>query len=92
MWAHLSHPNILSFYGVYLEKRICIISPWMEKGELSSYLGNFPQIPRMPLVSIPLINGSPMVQNNHQVFDIITGLLYLHQSGIVHGDLKAVSC
>ncbi|KXN90844.1 Serine/threonine-protein kinase HT1 [Leucoagaricus sp. SymC.cos] len=76
LWAHLKHENILPFYGVYLfndsPQRICIVSPWMQNGNLSEYLENFPEKPRLPLVS-----------------DIVSGLLYLHDSCIVHGDLKA---
>lgn len=52
LWAHLRHPNILPFYGVYLvsNERICIASPWMEKGDLSHHLENDPTTPRNPLV------------------------------------------
>ncbi|EKM78777.1 hypothetical protein AGABI1DRAFT_12585, partial [Agaricus bisporus var. burnettii JB137-S8] len=74
LWAHLTHENILPFYGVYIQQpsgRICLISPWMDKGDLSKYLSNFPSAPRLPLV-----------------LDIIAGLRYLHASDIVHGDLK----
>ncbi|XP_006459418.1 hypothetical protein AGABI2DRAFT_218607, partial [Agaricus bisporus var. bisporus H97] len=75
LWAHLTHGNILPFYGVYIQQpsgRICIISPWMDRGDLSAYLSKFPDTPRLPLVR-----------------DVIAGLRYLHASDIVHGDLKA---
>ncbi|KAF9444021.1 kinase-like protein [Macrolepiota fuliginosa MF-IS2] len=74
LWAHLSHLNVLPFYGVYVDpvvRRPCLVSPWMENGNLCNYLKNCPQDLGMLLVS-----------------DIINGLCYLHELRIVHGDLK----
>ncbi|KAF9447813.1 kinase-like protein [Macrolepiota fuliginosa MF-IS2] len=75
MWPHLSHINILPFYGVYMDqklKRPCLISPWIENSHICDYLRkDHPQDFRMLLVS-----------------DIIDGLCYLHELGIVHCDLK----
>ncbi|KAF5353397.1 hypothetical protein D9756_008109 [Leucocoprinus leucothites] len=74
--AHMSHKNILPFYGVHLcsdeYHRVCIISPWMEHGDLLKYLEDCPDAPRIPLMS-----------------DMISGLAYMHEFGIVHSDLKA---
>lgn len=76
LMAHLTHPNILPFYGVYLSDpeipRICIVAKWMDKGDLNYFLDKFPDTPRMPLLS-----------------DVIDGLQYLHDFGIIHADLKA---
>ncbi|KAF9451854.1 kinase-like protein [Macrolepiota fuliginosa MF-IS2] len=75
VWAHLLHPNVLPFYGVFLygsTKRTCLVSPWMNQGNLAEFLKRFPERPRFPMV-----------------FDIIDGLSYLHQRSIVHGDLKS---
>ncbi|KXN89127.1 Serine/threonine-protein kinase HT1 [Leucoagaricus sp. SymC.cos] len=78
--AHLSHPHILPFYGVYVpsesqyqHQRICLVSQWMQNGDLKVYLRDFPNSPKMLLL-----------------FDVITGLQYLHKIGIIHADLKAV--
>lgn len=55
LWGHLSHPNILPFYGVYYlddeYRRICLVSPWMENGNINEYLRTFPFAPRYLLVS-----------------------------------------
>ncbi|KAF9440638.1 kinase-like protein, partial [Macrolepiota fuliginosa MF-IS2] len=76
IWAHLSHPNILEFYGVYVfdagMPQLCFVSPWMENGNLDQYLKRRPEIPRMPLI-----------------LDVAEGVLYLHRSNIVHSDLKS---
>ncbi|KXN86678.1 TOM1-like protein 2 [Leucoagaricus sp. SymC.cos] len=54
IWAHLSHPNILPFQGIFLSNeqspRVCIVSLWMENGDLQQYLKTFPDSPRTPLV------------------------------------------
>ncbi|KXN82471.1 Serine/threonine-protein kinase HT1 [Leucoagaricus sp. SymC.cos] len=76
LWSHLSHPNVVSFYGVWVPDtavaRICIVSPWMENGNLAQYLDKFPHMPRLLLLS-----------------DVSAGLEYLHRSKIIHADLKA---
>ncbi|KAJ6479385.1 kinase-like domain-containing protein [Mycena vulgaris] len=44
IWRQLSHPNLLPFFGLYhLEEtktRLCLISPWMENGDITRYLKN----------------------------------------------------
>jgi Protein tyrosine and serine/threonine kinase len=42
-WQQLSHPNILPFYGIHfleepLETRFCLVSPWMEHGNVVEFL------------------------------------------------------
>ncbi|KAJ3572907.1 hypothetical protein NP233_g2778 [Leucocoprinus birnbaumii] len=78
IWAQLSHKNVVPFYGFYLPEnytvfpRICIVSPWVDNGNLKEYIQSFPDKPRMLLLS-----------------DVASGLKYLHESGIVHADIKA---
>ncbi|KAF5349990.1 hypothetical protein D9756_009165 [Leucocoprinus leucothites] len=54
VWNQLSHPNVLPFYGIYhLEEsigRVCLVSPWMEEGNVCDYLKRNPEAPRLPLV------------------------------------------
>ena len=43
-WRQLSHYNILLLYGVYfvdesLDMRFCLVSPWMENGNVVEFLG-----------------------------------------------------
>jgi Protein tyrosine and serine/threonine kinase len=44
-WRQLSHPNVLPFYGIYflediLETRFCLVSPWMEHGNVVEFLAH----------------------------------------------------
>lgn len=61
LWAHLSHPNILPFYGIYrmgdMYGRLALISPWMGQGNLREYLENEPDVDRILLVSPMLGSG-----------------------------------
>ncbi|KAJ7025741.1 kinase-like domain-containing protein [Mycena alexandri] len=76
LWRQLCHPNVLPFFGVYyLEKRLCLISPWMGNGNIFEYLRKRPfNINRLSFV-----------------LDVALGVEYLHKNNVVHGDLKAVN-
>ncbi|KAF9445665.1 kinase-like protein, partial [Macrolepiota fuliginosa MF-IS2] len=54
VWAELHHPNVLPFYGIfYLNKRrerVCVVSRWMDRGDLLTYLKYNPSIPRTPFI------------------------------------------
>ena len=44
-WRQLSHPNVLPFYGIHfledtLETRFCLVSPWMENGNVVEFLAH----------------------------------------------------
>ncbi|KAJ7029222.1 hypothetical protein C8F04DRAFT_963156 [Mycena alexandri] len=55
IWRQLSHPNVLPFFGLYyLERRLCLVSPWMENGHVLQFLQNAPpDTDRVSLVSVP---------------------------------------
>ncbi|KAJ7367154.1 hypothetical protein DFH08DRAFT_836665 [Mycena albidolilacea] len=74
LWRQLSHPNILPFFGLYyLDSRLCLVSPWMENGDLVQFLKKAP-------------SGTDPTS---LILDIALGLEYLHRELVVHGDLKA---
>ncbi|KAK1234268.1 hypothetical protein PQX77_002531 [Marasmius sp. AFHP31] len=81
LWRQMKHPNVLPFYGIYqLEseqtQQLCLISPWMEKGNLVEFL-----------------KATKREEIDHYtlVFDVASGLAYLHSKKIVHSDLKGVN-
>ncbi|KAF7333009.1 Protein kinase domain-containing protein [Mycena venus] len=73
IWRQLSHPNLLPFLGLYyVEDRPCLVSPWIENGDLVQFLRGAP----------------PDTDHTSLILDIAMGLAYLHNENIVHGDLK----
>ncbi|KAJ3567067.1 hypothetical protein NP233_g6605 [Leucocoprinus birnbaumii] len=53
LWSQLCHPNILPFYGIFYlgeERRMCLVSPWMNNGNLANYLRENPLAPRRPFI------------------------------------------
>ncbi|KAH7908821.1 kinase-like domain-containing protein [Hygrophoropsis aurantiaca] len=76
IWSHLSHPNLLPFYGIFYtdeKSRIALVSPWMEHGDLKQYLRKVPDAKYESLA-----------------MDISLGIEYLHTRTpkVIHGDLK----
>ncbi|KAJ6504920.1 kinase-like domain-containing protein, partial [Mycena vulgaris] len=79
IWRQHAHPNLLPFFGIYSladpRPRLCLVSPWMEFGDISNYLqGNPAGVNRLTLV-----------------LDVVIGLAHLHSQNFVHGDLKAMN-
>ncbi|KAG6916553.1 hypothetical protein DXG01_006379 [Tephrocybe rancida] len=73
LWGQLSHSNILPIYGLYrFQSKICMVSPWMKKGDITRHLRTMPD----------------STFRAHLVLDVALGLSYLHEKGIIHGDLK----
>ncbi|KAG9029113.1 hypothetical protein FRB95_005656 [Tulasnella sp. JGI-2019a] len=93
--SSLIHDNILPFYGMFESSREAyMIYPWMELGDLSSFL----------IARLEYLNSSSVKENltssapysAFSAFDeaktirgIMSGLAYLHANGVIHGDLKA---
>ncbi|KAJ7040984.1 kinase-like domain-containing protein [Mycena alexandri] len=75
IWRQLCHPNLLPFFGLYkMEDRLCLVSPWMDNGNIMQYLSN--QSPNI-------------VRRLSLILDVARGLQYLCEKNVVHGDLKA---
>lgn len=54
IWRQFSHQNILPFYGVCIsefEPRLALVSPWMENGDIITYVKKYPNVNRIGLVS-----------------------------------------
>ncbi|KAJ7779207.1 hypothetical protein B0H16DRAFT_1405717 [Mycena metata] len=77
IWRQLCHPNLLPFFGLYyLDNRLCLVSPWMENGNIMQFLSK----------------QSPTIGHRLSlILDVALGLRYLHEQNVVHGDLKAIN-
>ncbi|KAG6894775.1 hypothetical protein C0992_004731 [Termitomyces sp. T32_za158] len=75
VWAQLSHPNVLPFYGIHFlndrRNSFCLVSPWISRGHVREFLTEEPNAHRLRLI-----------------YGIAAGMEYLHNNGVVHGDLK----
>ncbi|KAK1230559.1 Rho guanine nucleotide exchange factor [Marasmius sp. AFHP31] len=78
LWKQLRHPNVLPFLGFFLDTsgRPCLVSPWMENGNLTEYINS----------ADPAFSQRVLL-----AFDVASGLAYLHEKDIVHGDLKGLN-
>lgn len=53
LWPRLHHPNVLPIYGVSMTAfPFCVVSPWMENGNILDYTRKYPEVNRMSLVSL----------------------------------------
>ncbi|KAF7346610.1 Protein kinase domain-containing protein [Mycena sanguinolenta] len=79
IWRQLSHPNVVPFFGLYyLDRKLCLVSPWMENGDMQTFLKNCPCDinHRISFASI---------------MDVASGVKHLHEKDVVHGDLKTAN-
>ncbi|TDL14590.1 kinase-like protein [Rickenella mellea] len=80
IWRQLVHPNILPFYGVFKGDdsfdRLCLVSPWMDAGNVSTYLATHPNADRISLLA-DVTKG--------------LDYLHFFVTPIVHGDLKGAN-
>ncbi|TDL16963.1 kinase-like protein [Rickenella mellea] len=80
VWRQLCHPNILPFCGVFKGDenfdRLCLVSPWMDSGNVMQYLIAHPSANRIELLT-DVAQGLEFLHN--------------FVSPIVHGDLKGAN-
>ncbi|KAG2046357.1 kinase-like protein [Suillus hirtellus] len=75
VWIDLEHDHILTFNGIVdgLGPLPALVSPWMENGSLNNYLKQRPDLDK--------------AEKLRMLRQIAAGLKYLHDKGVVHGDL-----
>ncbi|KAG9227793.1 hypothetical protein CCMSSC00406_0000561 [Pleurotus cornucopiae] len=80
IWRQLCHPNILPLMGLYIPNdspsRLCLVSPWMENGNVHQYLTKYPCANRAELL-IDIASG--------------LNYLHALRPKIIHGDLKGLN-
>ncbi|TDL15151.1 kinase-like protein [Rickenella mellea] len=77
VWRQLRHKNILPFYGIFKGSasfdRLCLVSPWMEAGNIINFLKHSPDSDRISLLG-DVVDG--------------LRYLHEFEPTVVHGDLK----
>ncbi|KZO92469.1 kinase-like protein [Calocera viscosa TUFC12733] len=81
-WQSLDHPNIIPFLGIadYMTvcpgalPQLCLVSPWMEAGNVMEYIALHPVVNRLPFL-LDIVNGVEYLHN-------------FPSGPIIHGDLK----
>ncbi|KAH8101096.1 kinase-like domain-containing protein [Cristinia sonorae] len=85
LWKNLKHKHVVPFLGVandVFHDTICMVIPWMEKGNLRHQLNNLPGRD-----DYPSSYSTSVLTLDTWLHQTALGLTYLHDEGIVHGDL-----
>jgi len=94
-WKALHHPNVLPLLGVTMvDKHFAMVSEWMENGSINQYIMVHRDVNRFELVGflfLSQLHSALMATLLVQLQDVSKGLIYMHNQGMVHGDLKGVS-
>ena len=94
VWKRLQHPNIVPCLGVPTGRwpPFEIVCSWMENGKITDYVGKYPDVDRINLVSVFASTVTVSFRKLYlQLWDVVDGLHFLHSCKIIHGDLKGVS-
>ena len=94
MWRYLRHPNVLPLIGALMsENRFAMVSEWMPYGNINQFVKAHPDVDRPKLVRPPFATSLPSFRQLKifQLAGVAKGLIYLHDSEMVHGDLRGVS-
>ena len=77
--------------------QFAMASEWMTNGNIIEFLKANPGANRFELVSFSFKNSLPcfipgllMLESLVQLADVARGSIYIHQRGMIHGDLKGV--
>jgi len=83
VWSRLTHANVLPFYGTcedVIPGRVALVSPWMDYGNLPSYIARNPTAPRWRLVD-DIMSGLDYLHSKNVVHGDIKGNNVLIGSG-----------
>ena len=94
-WKSLCHPNVLPLLGVIMsETQFGMVSEWLPNGNINQFVKTHWDANRFDLVCSPFrFLASYLVVDGYtipQLGDVAVGLIYMHEQGMVHGDLKGV--
>ena len=76
------------------ESHFAMVSDWMANGSINEFLRGNPDVNRLDLVRLLSEFSFHFERTDGQIGDqlkdVATGLVYIHQRGMIHGDLKGV--
>ncbi|KAG6816780.1 hypothetical protein H0H87_003043 [Tephrocybe sp. NHM501043] len=73
LWGQLSHTNVLPIYGLFhFKNRLCIVSPWMQNGDIVTFLRLNPKVDRLAL-AFDVAKGLSYLHNNSIIHGDLKG-------------------
>ena len=75
------------------ETQFIMVSEWMVHGNINGFVKAHPYVDRLGLVGFPFKKIPSRPVNDRiiiQLEGVATGLIYIHNQGVIHGDLKGV--
>ena len=78
---------------IMTETEFAMVSEWMSNGNINQFVRENPEANRFHLVSCSRNLLQQSVVDNRadpQLRDVAKGLVYMHDQGMIHGDLKGV--
>ncbi|KAG6916432.1 hypothetical protein DXG01_006836 [Tephrocybe rancida] len=73
LWGQLCHTNVLPVYGLYhFKNRICIVAPWMDNGDIVTYLELNPIVDRR-FLAFDVAQGLQYLHNNSIIHGDLKG-------------------
>lgn len=99
IWSELRHPNILPLLGLDLNAEggdIPMVLPWIENDHVMAHMKTMDPPPNEEQLNrwVRCLHHSRFVQllmRSLKIVDVISGLAFLHEKYVIHGDVRGVS-